>query len=52
MGSGNGSGNGTPVAPRTASIRSRPPSSRITATELEEMFQRQQKQAAQGYVIF
>ncbi|XP_077284639.1 SH3 and multiple ankyrin repeat domains prosap isoform X2 [Arctopsyche grandis] len=47
--SGGGSGTCTPVAPRTASIRSRPPTSRITATELEEMFQRQQKQAAHGY---
>ncbi len=33
-------GNGT--QPRTASIRARPTSSRITATELEELFQRQQ----------
>ncbi|KAJ0179155.1 hypothetical protein K1T71_004867 [Dendrolimus kikuchii] len=32
---------GTPVAPRTASIRQRPASSRITAAELEELFQRQ-----------
>ena len=32
--------NGGP--PRTASIRARPTSSRITATELEELFQRQQ----------
>ncbi|CAH0668773.1 unnamed protein product [Spodoptera exigua] len=32
---------GTPVAPRTASIRARPASSRITAAELEELFQRQ-----------
>ncbi|KAJ9601176.1 hypothetical protein L9F63_000644, partial [Diploptera punctata] len=33
---------GTPVQPRTASIRARPTSSRITAAELEELFQRQQ----------
>ncbi|KAE8753257.1 hypothetical protein FOCC_FOCC000180 [Frankliniella occidentalis] len=33
-------GNGN--QPRTASIRARPTSSRITATELEELFQRQQ----------
>ncbi|KAK3912334.1 SH3 and multiple ankyrin repeat domains protein 3 [Frankliniella fusca] len=33
-------GNGS--QPRTASIRARPTSSRITATELEELFQRQQ----------
>jgi hypothetical protein len=32
----------TPVQPRTASIRARPTSSRITAAELEELFQRQQ----------
>ncbi|XP_073967651.1 SH3 and multiple ankyrin repeat domains prosap isoform X6 [Choristoneura fumiferana] len=32
---------GTPVAPRTASIRQRPASGRITAAELEELFQRQ-----------
>uniref|UniRef100_A0A023EY43 Putative pdz domain-containing protein n=1 Tax=Triatoma infestans TaxID=30076 RepID=A0A023EY43_TRIIF len=30
-----------PVQPRTASIRARPTSSRITAAELEELFQRQ-----------
>ncbi|XP_044728029.1 SH3 and multiple ankyrin repeat domains protein 3 isoform X3 [Chrysoperla carnea] len=35
-------GNGTPVQPRTASIRARPTSNRITAAELEELFQRQQ----------
>lgn len=35
-----GLNNGT--QPRTASIRARPTSSRITATELEELFQRQQ----------
>uniref|UniRef100_A0A8W7Q0E1 PDZ domain-containing protein n=2 Tax=Anopheles coluzzii TaxID=1518534 RepID=A0A8W7Q0E1_ANOCL len=35
-------GPGTPVQPRTASIKSRPTSSRITAAELEELFQRQQ----------
>lgn len=33
---------GTPVQLRTASIKARPTSSRITAAELEEMFQRQQ----------
>ncbi|GBP76951.1 SH3 and multiple ankyrin repeat domains protein 3 [Eumeta japonica] len=33
---------GTPTAPRTASIRQRPASGRITAAELEELFQRQQ----------
>ena len=32
----------TGTQPRTASIRARPTSSRITATELEELFQRQQ----------
>ncbi|XP_060800862.1 SH3 and multiple ankyrin repeat domains protein 3 isoform X2 [Amyelois transitella] len=36
-----GSNSGTPVAPRTASIRARPASGRITAAELEELFQRQ-----------
>ncbi|RVE42233.1 hypothetical protein evm_013117, partial [Chilo suppressalis] len=36
-----GSNTGTPVAPRTASIRQRPASGRITAAELEELFQRQ-----------
>ncbi|XP_047023765.1 protein shank isoform X3 [Helicoverpa zea] len=41
-GSNNGTPvSGTPVAPRTASIRARPASSRITAAELEELFQRQ-----------
>ncbi|XP_075212417.1 SH3 and multiple ankyrin repeat domains protein 3-like isoform X2 [Lycorma delicatula] len=35
------SGGNTPVPPRTASIRARPTSSRITAAELEELFQRQ-----------
>lgn len=35
-------GGSTPVPPRTASIRARPTSSRITAAELEELFQRQQ----------
>lgn len=33
---------GTPIQPRTASIKSRPTSSRITAAELEDLFQRQQ----------
>lgn len=37
---------GTPVQLRTASIKARPTSSRITAAELEEMFQRQQGAAA------
>ncbi|XP_017769648.1 PREDICTED: SH3 and multiple ankyrin repeat domains protein 3 isoform X2 [Nicrophorus vespilloides] len=36
-----GTGNSTPVQPRTASIRQRPTSSRITSAELEELFQRQ-----------
>lgn len=35
-------GPGTPIQPRTASIKARPTSSRITAAELEELFQRQQ----------
>lgn len=35
-------GPGTPIQPRTASIKSRPTSSRITAAELEDLFQRQQ----------
>ncbi|XP_045492790.1 SH3 and multiple ankyrin repeat domains protein 3 isoform X6 [Colias croceus] len=39
---------GTPVAPRTASIRQRPASSRITAAELEELFQRQADADATG----
>ncbi|XP_045488225.1 SH3 and multiple ankyrin repeat domains protein 3 isoform X3 [Pieris rapae] len=39
---------GTPVAPRTASIRQRPASSRITASELEELFQRQAGADAAG----
>lgn len=34
-------GPGTPVQLRTASIKSRPTSSRITAAELVELFQRQ-----------
>ncbi|XP_071056645.1 SH3 and multiple ankyrin repeat domains protein 2 isoform X3 [Onthophagus taurus] len=33
--------NSTPIQPRTASIRQRPVSSRITSAELEELFQRQ-----------
>ncbi|XP_075169810.1 SH3 and multiple ankyrin repeat domains prosap [Haematobia irritans] len=36
---------GTPVQLRTASIKARPTSSRITAAELEELFQRQQGEA-------
>lgn len=35
-------GHGTPIQLRTASIKARPTSSRITAAELEELFQRQQ----------
>ncbi|XP_055693308.1 SH3 and multiple ankyrin repeat domains protein 3 isoform X1 [Lutzomyia longipalpis] len=38
-------GPGTPVQPRTASIKARPTSGRITAAELEELFQRQQGDA-------
>ncbi|XP_034245824.1 protein shank isoform X3 [Thrips palmi] len=38
----NTSAGGQAGHPRTASIRARPTSSRITATELEELFQRQQ----------
>ncbi|XP_012252279.2 protein shank isoform X7 [Athalia rosae] len=45
---GSNTGQNTPVQPRTASIRSRPTSSRITAAELEELFQRQQGSAATG----
>ncbi|XP_048481171.1 SH3 and multiple ankyrin repeat domains protein 3 isoform X5 [Plutella xylostella] len=46
-GSNNGTpSSGTPVAPRTASIRQRPASSRITAAELEQLFQRQAVAAA------
>lgn len=41
-------GPGTPVQPRTASIKARPTSSRITAAELEELFQRQQGEIAGG----
>lgn len=41
-------GPGTPVQPRTASIKARPTSSRITAAELEELFQRQQGEVANG----
>lgn len=37
---------GTPTQMRTASIKSRPSSSRITAAELEELFQRQQGENA------
>jgi hypothetical protein len=44
QGQGTG-GSNTPVQPRTASIRARPTSSRITAAELEELFQRQQGSA-------
>ncbi|KAK9743910.1 Variant SH3 domain [Popillia japonica] len=36
-----GTANSTPIQPRTASIRQRPTSSRITSAELEELFQRQ-----------
>lgn len=38
-------GPGTPIQLRTASIKARPTSSRITAAELEELFQRQQGEA-------
>lgn len=41
-------GPGTPVQPRTASIKARPTSSRITAAELEELFQRQQGEVSNG----
>lgn len=41
-------GPGTPVQPRTASIKARPTSSRITAAELEELFQRQQGEMGMG----
>ncbi|XP_072757291.1 uncharacterized protein Prosap isoform X6 [Anoplolepis gracilipes] len=46
---GPNTGQNTPVQPRTASIRSRPTSSRITAAELEELFQRQQGSAGGQY---
>ncbi|XP_046745293.1 SH3 and multiple ankyrin repeat domains protein 3 isoform X7 [Diprion similis] len=46
---GSNTGQSTPVQPRTASIRSRPTSSRITAAELEELFQRQQGSATGQY---
>ncbi|XP_067012663.2 SH3 and multiple ankyrin repeat domains protein 3 isoform X2 [Anabrus simplex] len=39
---------GASVQPRTASIRARPTSSRITAAELEELFQRQQGSVSNG----
>lgn len=38
-----GTGNSTPVQPRTASIRQRPISTRITHTALEELFQKQRE---------
>lgn len=41
----------TPMQPRTASIRSRPTSSRITAAELEELFQRQQGSGSGNLVM-
>ncbi|XP_037031721.1 SH3 and multiple ankyrin repeat domains protein 3 isoform X4 [Bradysia coprophila] len=41
-------GPGTPTQPRTASIKARPTSSRITAAELEELFQRQQGETNNG----
>ncbi|KAJ6646032.1 SH3 and multiple ankyrin repeat domains protein 3 [Pseudolycoriella hygida] len=41
-------GPGTPTQPRTASIKARPTSSRITAAELEELFQRQQGETDNG----
>nr|XP_031839774.1 SH3 and multiple ankyrin repeat domains protein 1 isoform X2 [Nomia melanderi] len=46
---GPNTGQNTPVQPRTASIRSRPTSSRITAAELEELFQRQQGSTSGQY---
>ncbi|KAK0176007.1 hypothetical protein PV328_000187 [Microctonus aethiopoides] len=46
---GPNTGQNTPVQPRTASIRSRPTSSRITAAELEELFQRQQGNDSSQY---
>ncbi|XP_057332510.1 SH3 and multiple ankyrin repeat domains protein 2-like isoform X10 [Microplitis mediator] len=44
---GPNTGQNTPVQPRTASIRSRPTSSRITAAELQELFQRQGSETGQ-----
>ncbi|XP_074109680.1 SH3 and multiple ankyrin repeat domains prosap isoform X5 [Cotesia typhae] len=44
---GPNTGQNTPVQPRTASIRSRPTSSRITAAELQELFQRQGSECGQ-----
>lgn len=41
QGTPGGTGNSTPIQLRTASIRQRPSSSRITSAELEELFQRQ-----------
>ncbi|XP_063991471.1 SH3 and multiple ankyrin repeat domains protein 2 isoform X2 [Diachasmimorpha longicaudata] len=46
---GQNTGQNTPVQPRTASIRSRPTSSRITAAELQELFQRQQGSVSSQY---
>ncbi|XP_015118363.1 SH3 and multiple ankyrin repeat domains protein 2 isoform X7 [Diachasma alloeum] len=46
---GPNTGQNTPVQPRTASIRSRPTSSRITAAELQELFQRQQGSVTSQY---
>ncbi|XP_044018295.1 uncharacterized protein LOC122859028 isoform X8 [Aphidius gifuensis] len=46
---GSNTGQNTPVQPRTASIRSRPTSSRITAAELQELFQRQQGSTSDQY---
>lgn len=40
---------GTPVQLRTASIKQRPTSSRITAAELVELFQRQTGELARGF---
>lgn len=40
---------GTPVQLRTASIKARPTSNRITAAELEELFQRQQGETTTSY---
>lgn len=45
-------GPGTPVQLRTASIKSRPTSSRITAAELVELFQRQTGKLPAGHYSF
>ncbi|XP_049825338.1 SH3 and multiple ankyrin repeat domains protein 2 isoform X3 [Aethina tumida] len=43
-----GTGNSTPVQPRTASIRQRPISSRVTSQELEELFEKQRDDGERG----